>query len=477
MPTIGILASGVFALFSCVMILPAIAAALTGNARALEAILLIMVAYGFLASITIMALNSKRRRLNRSGVFVSAIVIWLALIAAATPIFMLVERQSLVHAIFEATSASITLGTTIRPLEEISIAMAFYRGTVAWLGGLATLMLAVYVIGPYQVGGTPNNNLRLVQHARTESHPRLFLTLKAVLLPYLGLTALCALLLALARVPASDAVVVAMSMLSTNGFVPYQSGGTVLNNVAAETVMIAFMVIGATSIVWHRMLVERRWSIAREQSEGMLFVTAVLVLVAFGALTSLFQPHVLHSNVQHAFNFAFDTIAIATTTGITHDQRLGIGLPLELILLISFVGGCSYSTAGGIKVFRLGTMLQHLGNELNRLVYPNAILKDDVQHTDQAREIAKAVWSAFFLAILTLTIGIILFAAQGYELGAAMTLANGAFAQVGSLVFAAAPGMSDGVVSDWTLMTIAALGTIARIEILVFLAAFAGKRW
>lgn len=476
MPTIGILAAGTFALFALGMVLPLLVAILDADWRAAEAIFLVAIAYAFFASVTILALSPRTRTLNRAGVFTAAAAIWVSLVIAATPVFILVEGQSLVRAVFEATSAVVTLGTTLRAPQDISVSMAFYRGTSAWLGGLATLALAVYVLGPYQVGGTPNANLRLVQHARTEMDPRVLRTLRSIFLPYAALTIACALLLVLMRVPVDDAIIVAMSMLSTNGFVPHQTGASVLNNIAAETVMIIFMLAGATSIIWHRMIAERKWIMARDEGEGGLYLVAVSVLAVLALLGSLFNPSELHSQAQHAFNMVFDVIATATTTGITHDRRAGVGLPFELILLIVFVGGCSYSTAGGIKAFRLGVMLRHLGNELNRLVYPNAILRDDVQYDDKPREVAKAVWSAFFLAVLTLTIAILYFAAVGYGLPEAMALASGAFSQVGNLV-TEAMASTGSPVTDSTLIGITILTVIARIEILVVLAALSGNRW
>ena len=477
MPTIGILSAGVFGVFALGLTLPLLAALVEGNWRALEAMFLVAIGYFFLAAVTILALSSRRRTLNRAGVFTVAIAIWLSLIVAATPVFVLVEGQRLIPALFEAASAAVTLGTTLRPPEDITPSMAFYRATVAWIGGMVTLGLAVYVLGPYEVGGTPSANLRRVQHARTEQNPRFMQTLQATFAPFVGLTVACATLLIIARVPADDAIIVAMSMLSTSGFIPHQTGGSVLNNCWAEAIMIVFMILGATSIVWHRLLMSRVFLRSREHDEGMLYAIALLVLVVAAILASIVWPPSGRVGAQAALNYVFDTVSIATTTGVTHDIRSGVSVPFELILLMVFIGGCSYSTAGGIKAFRLVTMLKHVGNELERLVYPNALLRDDVQYDAKHRETAKAVWSAFFLAVLTITIGVLIFAALGHGLPTAMALAAGAFAQVGNLVGDAVPGLEQGAASDATLLTIAALTTIARIEILVVLAALTGDRW
>lgn len=477
MPTIGVLSAGVFGLFALSMLFPLFVALVESNWRAFEAFFLVIVCYGFLSAVTILALSPRTRTLNRAGVFTAAIVIWLSLVIAAMPAFMLVEGHSLVRAIFEASSAITTLGTTLRPLADISPSMAFYRGTVGWVGGLATLALAAYVLGPYQVGGMPNANLRHIQHARTENDPRILRTLRSIALPYLTLTIACAVLLITVRVPADTAIIAAMSMLATNGFIPAEPGTTVLGNRPAELIMMFFMIVGATSIVWHRLFVSRTGKGSREEVEARIYLSAMALLVALAVLASVLAPPLGRTGLESAFNYVFDIVSIATTTGITHDERLGVSIPFEVILIIVFVGGCSYSTAGGIKAFRLATMLKHVGNELDRLVYPSAILRDDVQYDSEQRIIAKSVWSTFFLAVLTVTIGMLFFAAQGHALPAAMALSAGAFSQVGNLLASATPGLTEGIASDETLLTISALAVVARVEILVLLAAITGNRW
>lgn len=477
MPTIGVLSAGVFGLFALSMFFPLLVALIEANWRAAEAFFLIIVSYGFLSAVTILALSPRLRTLNRAGVFTAAIAVWVSMVVAALPAFMLVEGQSLVGAIFEASSAVTTLGTTLRPSVDITPSMAFYRGTAAWVGGLATLTLAAYVLGPYQVGGMPQVNLRFIQHGRTEQDPRILVTLRSITLPYLSLTIACAVLLIIVRVPADTAIITAMSMLSTNGFIPGDTSLTVLNNRPAELIMMIFMVIGATSIIWHRLLVSRFGKGSRDNAEAGLYLFALGLLVLLAIVAAILAPPPGRVGFESAFNYVFDIISIATTTGITHDERLGVSIPFEAILIIVFIGGCSYSTAGGIKAFRLATMLKHVGNELDRLVYPSAMLRDDVHYDANQRVIAKSVWSAFFLAVLALTIAILLFAAQGHGLASAMALAAGSFSQVGNLLTSAVPGLSQGVASNETLLTISALAVVARIEILVVLAALTGNRW
>lgn len=473
MPTVLALAAAVVAFFALALLLPAAAAAISRDWRALEALLLVAAAYGFFASISIMTLMPKLRRLSRAGVFSSTVSMWIALVLAAVPPFLLIENLSLTQAVFEATSAATTLGVSFRPLAQTSDTMAFYRGMVAWQGGLLTLILAVYVLGRYEVGGTPNRHLRYILHSLQSGDPRIVQTFFEVFVPYLALTLICAATLVISRTDPADAINMAINVIATNGYVSVQTGSTTLNNMGGELVLLIFMLIGATSIVWHRALLSRRWMQAREQTEMYVFLITVTVICAVVSLINLLVPVEQYSTWASVFNGVFDVVSIMTTTGITHDPRFGVRLPFELILAIAFVGGCSYSTSGGFKVFRLNAMLNHSANEIHRLIYPHVVLSNSFEGDSVAREINRAIWSAFFVAILTLVVATLLFSAQGVSFTSSLGLAVGAFSSTANIVRQSI----DGPPPDGVLLTVSAVALAARIEMLVLLAAFGRHRW
>lgn len=473
MPSIAALAAAVIAFFALALLVPAVSALIHADWQALEAFLLIAVAYGFLSSLTIMTLAPKIRPLSRAGVFAATVVMWLALAIAAMLPFVLIENLHPVDVIFEAVSAAITLGVSFQPATEISATMALYRGMVAWQGGLLTLLLAVYVLGRYEVGGTPNRHLRYILHSFQSGDPRIIQTFFEVFVPYMAMTLICAAALVIARTDPADALSVSISIVSTNGFLPLQTGASILNNAAGEIILMIFMVLGATSILWHRTLINRRWLQAREQTEIPVFLLSILIVAGAMSITALAMPVDYFSPGQAVLNAIFDVVSIMTTTGITHDLRYGIGLPIELIVALAIVGGCSYSTAGGIKAFRLSSMLRHSGNEIRRLVYPHVMLAHSVEEDPKELRLAKAVWSAFFVALLTLVIATLLFAMQGVSLDSSLGLAVGAFSSTGNVV-AVSAGEAP---TDTIMLTIAAIGLLARIELLVVLAAFSRSSW
>ncbi len=472
MQSIAALAAITVAFFAVSLLFPALQALAGGEWRVLEVFLVLALSYGFLAGVAIMALAPRIRRLNRAGVFLAGVSMWVALCLVAALPFILVEGQTPIAALFEAVSAAVTLGVTAKPVAEISATMALYRGILAWQGGLLTLLLAVYILGRYEVGGTPNLHLRYVLHSFENGDPRLVQTFFEVFIPYVVLTFMCTALLVTTQVTPLDSINIALNIVSTNGYLPIQTGATILNNVAGELILIVFMLIGATSIIWQRALINRRWSHAFEQREATSYFVFILFVAGVAIVAALGDMDAGGSMGGTVLNSLFDTVSVMTTTGITHDQRFGIGLPFELVLAVGLVGGCAYSTSGGLRVYRLALMLRHSANEIKALVYPNLMLPGAVAHSAEMQRRSKAVWSASFLGLMTLVVSAIIFSLHGIALEQALGLAVGTFSSTGNLVAQALDAPSDGLLGIVALFALA-----ARIELLVLLAALQHSRW
>jgi trk system potassium uptake protein TrkH len=73
-------------------------------------------------------------------------------------------------------------------------------------------------------------------------------------------------------------------------------------------------------------------------------------------------------------NASFNFVSIITTTGFASEDYTQWGpFIVACIFVATFLGGCSGSTAGAIKAYRLLVLFEMLANGVRRLVYPNTI--------------------------------------------------------------------------------------------------------
>jgi len=477
MPGIFYLGALVLMLFTGATIAGMGTAVLTRDGQAVEAFALLSIAYATLAYFTFQIAPARAKQINTARIFSAAIIMWVTLVVAAMPAFMILENADPLVAFFEASSAATTLGSSVTPVSEMSMAMIVYRSATAWLGGLLTLMLAVYVLGRYRVGGTPNRDLRFVLHGVSHGDQRLLRTFAEVGIPYGVTTLLAAFFLVLVRVEPAKALIGALNIMSTNGFVGWQTQGSLFNNQGAEILVMVFMMIAASSIIWRKTLIANRLRQTQEQGETAAFWVFAAAAIVLGIILSTSVYPFSGRFFDNILNRSFDIISILTTTGITQNANAGISLPVVFVLVIALVGGCSYSTAGGLKFFRLRSMMRHSRNEILRLVYPDQILPGSVEASDANFKEAKATWSALISTLFFIVLVTAVFATQGHNFIAALNLSLGAFSSIGNLV-------SENIFTDggqeapvFTLVTIGLTAMAGRIELLVILAALSRNRW
>src|SRR3546814_2223794 len=71
----------------------------------------------------------------------------------------------------------------------------------------------------------------------------------------------------------------------------------------------------------------------------------------------------------------FNVVSVVTTTGFaTTDYGQWGGLAVVVFFILTFIGGCTGSTAGGIKMLRLELAALMVRNQFQRLYQPHGIL-------------------------------------------------------------------------------------------------------
>jgi trk system potassium uptake protein TrkH len=127
----------------------------------------------------------------------------------------------------------------------------------------------------------------------------------------------------------------------------------------------------------------------------------------------------------------FHTASILSTTGfaITDHNEWPV-LAKGVLFFLMFIGGCSGSTAGGIKVIRHVVLFKQTGNEMKRLLYPRGVFNIRLNNKVGRKDVVYGVAGfVFFYITLTLAAALLLCGA-GIEPFSAL---NGALAATGNI--------------------------------------------
>lgn len=329
---------------------------------------------------------------------------WVVVCGFAALPMVFIQHISYTDAFFETMSGITTTGSTvIAGLDNASPALLIWRSMLQWLGGLGFIGMAVAVLPLLRVGG-----MRLFQ---TESSdwsekvmPRSHMVAKYILAVYLGLSLLCGLGYWLSGMTPFEAINHAMTTISTGGYSTSDSSLAHWEQPAVHWVAVVFMMLGSLPFtLFVAYLRGNRKALLRDQQVRGFVGFLVLTWLVFGTWLWL--------NSDNAWLDAFRIVAVnvtsvVTTTGFAlGDYTQWGGFAVLLFFYLTFVGGCSGSTAGGLKIFRFQVAYVMLKANLQQMIHPRAVIKQQYNDHPIDEDIVRSLitFSFFF----TITIGVI----------------------------------------------------------------------
>lgn len=392
-------------------------------------------------------------------------------------------------ALFESMSGFTTTGASvITDLEGQNRALMFWRSMTQWIGGMGIIVLAIAVLRPTGSGGRALFEREAAGPELEKLTPRLRDTAIRLWVVYVLLTGILAVVLLIigAFQPRGGmglyaAVTHAFTTLSTGGFSPEPRSIEAFNGTTQAAIGL-FMVFGGVSFaLWYRVL-RGRWR--NVLSDGELRSYGAVILIGTGALTGGLLLAGDAEGISAVGLAAFQVISIVTTTGYASaDFAVWTSFALLFLVALMFVGGCSGSTSGSIKVIRVRLALSGARRDVETAVHPEKVLPVRIG----ARPIREAaVRSATAFAGLYLTtfavgaLAILLFATiAGSDIGAfdAVATAATSIGNVGPGVGEAGPMGSFAAYPLGAKATMVALMWIGRLELLPVLVLFTRAYW
>ncbi len=253
--------------------------------------------------------------------------------------------EAFANGFFSSAAGFTTGGISIfdRP-EDLPQSFTFYRSFTQLVGGMSFIYLVITAFYPE----SKLQSMRGFISGRTLHMRELFGTITVIFTLYIVIVAV--LLYVFGEQDILDNISLAMSTLATGGFVP---SSTILQDMVWQEhlVLMAAMILGALPFTFHYGFVRKRFLSPKLGKE---------VLVFFGIMGAAMLLFTSVSGLEPIFG-AFYAVSAGTTAGlqITSLDTLN-GAAHTILILLMFIGGCGFSTAGGIKIFRFFQMRKFL---------------------------------------------------------------------------------------------------------------------
>lgn len=435
-----------------------------------SSILITLAVSGFLLVIT----RNSSMQLRPRQMFILTVTSWLVFSAfASLPMILGSPQLSVADAVFEAVSGVTSTGATVMVnLDTLSDGIKLWRGLLEWVGGVGIIVMAIAILPFLKVGG-----MRLFNTESSGWHdkivPRAGGAAKAIGVTYLTQTALAIATYWLLGMKPFDALVHGMTSVSTGGFANYDdSFGEYAHNTPLLWACVVFMLSGALPFVLYlRMVTQRSFMIWRDQQVRGFFaiVLGVVVLMMIDRLVST-NGSFGHDLTEVTFN----VVSVITTTGYaTSDYNDWGPFAVSLFFYLLFIGGCSGSTTGGMKIFRFQVGMIMLANQLRHLVHPAGVFAQRYNHRPLGDDIVRSVVAFSALFFFTVAALSVVLSAFGLDietaLSASVTMLGNVGPGLGNMIGPAGNYHSMPETAKWVLAFAMLLGRLEILTVLVLL--------
>lgn len=311
--------------------------------------------------------------------------------------------MSLADAMFESISGFSTTGASVLTQLEVLAefinceeaaqrgdiayvprSVLFWRSFTHWLGGMGIIVLFVAILGQLGAGGKALMRGEVPGPIADTLRPRVRETAMIMWAIYLVLSAVLALILLLQGMSLFESLCHTFGTLATGGFSTRNSSVGTFDSPLLEFTLIVFMLAAGTNFNLYYVLLKqppgpdrtgllvRLWTVVRDPE---FCVYLGLIAVSTGALSLVLWISGTYGTAMTALRHAlFNVVSVITTTGFgTENFVAWPWFNQAWLFLLMFIGGCSGSTGGGIKVIRLIVLFKVLVLEVERAFRPNLV--------------------------------------------------------------------------------------------------------
>jgi len=418
------------------------------------------------------------RGLRLSTAMCSVALFWLTCAMVSGFPFMIGMHMGFTDAFFEGMAGwTGTAFSMIRSVDTAPHTLLFWRTYMQWIGGIGII---AFMIALASSSGLLSSKIFRTEGRDEPLMPSVIATGRALWKIYGALTFIAISLIMFTGLSLWEAVNLAFSAVSSGGFTLHEGGVLYYNSRALELLLIPIMIAGALPFkLYYKIVENRRLSLFGDEQVKLFFL-----FVAIGASVVTYDL-VFFGNfeVTEAIQQGlFMVVSSLTTTGFQNaNLRSWAGVTLLFITLLTFIGGASGSSAGGIKLQRVALAFRTLFWWFRRLFVSGKVLLPFriegrvIPRASAELEAAKNML-IIILSVVTIfiaTLAVLQFHITTFSLNDIVFEVVSAFSTCGINTGYVTPDMP--IISKWIFIAVMWVGRLEVIPVLMlFIAVFKG---
>ena len=289
-------------------------------------------------------------------VFLGYILIPLIL---SLPFYFSIYNLTFLDSLFEAISGFTSTGFTIFDnIKHIDQGLILWRSSIQWIGGLYFLFSIIFLIDIY------DDSLKksLTNFLSFNSSEVFKQTIKIFLL-YSSITISIFLILNIFSIRSFNSLNLAMSIISSGGFLPVNQLSTILINDTQIIIFSLLMLVSFFSIFFiYNLVFLRNKNLNFFYEDIHLFFYFVLVVTIFFIFFSF----------DNKFTYSFFTL-------VSSISNIGVSLDIDqtelnfIYLILVIIGGSFFSTSSGLRFLKIYSLTKYSFNQILSFSKPKNI--------------------------------------------------------------------------------------------------------
>ena len=427
--------------------------------------------------------RASRRIFGKEALAIIGLSWILATVVGALPYVLIAKNAGFADGVFEAASGFTTTGASIFwDVESLPRSLLFWRALTQWIGGLGVIVFFVAILSFLGAGAKILFSNESSASSTDLDSERVQTGVSKIVRLYLLFSLMFTLAYVAAGMSWFDAICHMGAALSTGGFSTHNASIGYFSSPLIEWLTILFMLIGGMNFI---LLLKIRYGASGKLVWGNSEFKAYLAIVLFSTLIcAIFNhfgtrehPETLMTDFRDG---AFAVVSVMTTTGFA-TKNFDLWMPVlhTLLLMLMVVGGCTGSTAGGVKVVRVVTSLRYARLMLERSFRSNVVRSLRINGKPLPAEECEESNGFLIVTALVIVAGLMLM--SFFEPRVSF---EGTFSSVLACLFNVGPGFAEvgpmRCYADMHIATkylLALLMILGRVELFAILALFSPSLW
>jgi trk system potassium uptake protein TrkH len=414
----------------------------------------------------------------REGFFTVSFCWILVSLIGALPYFFGGILPNFIDSFFESVSDITTTGANLfaNP-EALPHTILFWRSLINWIGGLGILLFVITVLPALGIGTSNLANAETMGSSIDKYRLRISENAKVVYITYIVLTAAEFILLLFSGMGPFDAISNTFSSISNCGIVDYADGIQHYGSFYIEVIIAIFCIFGSTNFSTLQLLAHKRArEFIRDPEIRMFFA---LLGIAFVIITAVLWAKGIYGGLGATIkNSLLQIVSFVTTAGYAVTNYEKWPLICKMIpFFLAFIGGCSASTAGGLKVSRFTVILMLIRRNFYKRLHPNAVVAVKIGGRAVPADKVSNITVTATLYFLIFAGGCILLSFDGQTMDTTMGAVISALSNTGVIIGDVSLTHNFEIFSAGGRLLLSLLMLIGRLEIFAVFIMFTPSFW